>query len=285
MNNTTNIKQLFLNSLKRGTGDAYIILKDNPTINFSSLIIKGAITNFAYDNQSEGSRANYIYQLIKKSKHKEKIINAVLTKLQFEKDDFYGLDQMCDLAVKFYKDGNILGKTALYNRFEKNNLEEYKFCGQKQLIEIGGINGVLKVAEVIGKTLFENPDDYEDSWRIDYFQKQNKSLDVYEELKKASVNNKFIKAYYDSILKNKWIKPKRGKIKQFTYELVKEKMEKGRFFFLSSERNKELPTGTSFRLSPVGGYLCHLLQSILEISQVYSEKKSFIFLFDKMSEK
>ena len=95
---TEDIKQQFFNSLKRGTGEAFLILKGNPTIDFSDLIFKGAITNYSYDNQSEGSRANYIYRFIKKSKQKDKIVKAVLTKLQSEKKDFWGLDQMCDLA-------------------------------------------------------------------------------------------------------------------------------------------------------------------------------------------
>ena len=240
MSDTTSIKQRFFSSLKRGTGEAYLIQKDNPNIDFSSLILKGATTNFAYDNQAEGSRADYIYQLIQKSKRKERIINAVLRKMEFEKDDLHGLDQMCDLAVIFYKNGNVKAKTALYNRFEKNNLDEFEFCGQEQIIKIDGINGILKVAEVVGESLFENPDDFEDSWIIDDFQKQNKTLDVYDELKKASQNNKFIKAYYDYILKNKWKKYRGKKIKQFTYELVKEKMQSGRLVFLSSDRINEL---------------------------------------------
>ncbi len=240
MTNTADIKQQFVNSLKRGTGEAYLILKDNPTIDFSDLIIKGAVTNYSYDNQSEGSRANYIYRFIQKSKQKDKIIKAVLTKLQSEKKDYYGLDQMCDLAVKFYKAGYIDAKTALYNRFEKNILDGYEFCGEEQLMEIDGINAVLKVAEIVGKTLFENPDFYEDSWRIDDFQKRNKSVDVYTELNKASAKNKYIKAYYNSIIANKWTIPRRRKIKRFTYELIKEKIENEEYGFLSSKRNNEL---------------------------------------------
>ncbi|NVO03987.1 MAG: hypothetical protein HXX09_14925 [Bacteroidetes bacterium] len=234
------MKRQFFDSLKRGTGEAFLILKANPTIDFSDLIIKGAVTNYSYDNQSEGSRANYIYRFIQRSKQKDKIVEAVLTKLQSEKNDYWGLDQMCDLAVKFYKAGHLGAKTALYSRFEKNSLKEYEFCGQDQLIVIDGINGILKVAEIVGKTLFENPDDYEESWRIDYFQKRHKSIDIYAELKKASTKNKYIKAYYDSILKNKWILPRRRKIKRFTYELIKESIENKRYGFLSSKRNNEL---------------------------------------------
>ncbi len=240
MSDTTDIKRQFFNSLRCGTGEAFLIFKDNPTIDFSDLIIKGAITNYSYDNQSEGSRANYIYRFIQKSKQKDKIVKAVLTRLQSEKIDYWGLHQMCDLAVKFYKAGYHEAKTALYTRFEKNSLDGYEFCGQKQLMTIDGLNGVLKVAETVGKTLLENPDDYEDTWIIDDFQKRNKSVDIYEELKNASAKNKYIKAYYNSILKNKWTLPRPRKIKRFTYELVKEKIDNRRLGFLSSDRNKEL---------------------------------------------
>jgi hypothetical protein len=57
---TTDLKHRFFDSLKRGTGEAYILLKENPDINFSNLIIKGAARNYAYDPQSERSRADYI---------------------------------------------------------------------------------------------------------------------------------------------------------------------------------------------------------------------------------
>lgn len=240
MNDTANIKRQFFDSLKRGTGEAYILLKGNRNIDFSDLIIKGAIKNYSYDNQSEGSRADYIYRLIRNSNQKDKIVKSVLTKLVAEKNDYYGLDQMCDLAVKFYKAGYLEAKTALYDRFEKNSLEDYEFCGQDQLMEIDGIKGILKVAEIVGKTLFENPDDYEDSWRIDDFQKRNKSFDVYAELKKASVKNKYVKAYYNSILKNKWTLPRHRKVKKWSYELVKEKIDHNKFRVLTEKRANEL---------------------------------------------
>jgi hypothetical protein len=148
---------------------------------------------------------------------------------------------MCDLAVKFYKAGYIEAKQALFDRFEKNSLNDYVFCGAEQLMTVYGLEGVLKVAEVVGKTLLENPNDWEDSWRIDNFQKSSKSIDVYAGLKNASLKNKFIEAYYNSILENKWTLPNRRKIKRFSYEFVKEKIENNKGYgFLSSERTHEL---------------------------------------------
>ncbi|MBC5836252.1 hypothetical protein G6N05_15275 [Flavobacterium sp. F372] len=240
MTENDEIRNQFLNSLKLGTGKTYLILKQNPSIDFSDLIVKGAVENFAYDAQSEGSRANYIFKLIQKSKKKEKITSTILTKLVSKKTDDYGLDQLCDLAVLFHKHGNLKAKDALYKRFEKNIIDGYEICGQSQMMKIDGINGVLKYAEIIGEILSKDVDDYEDSWRIDYFQKENKQIDVYKEIEKASKENIFIGIFYKSILEHNWKIPRRKKIKRFTYEIVKEKIDSEKFFFISREKANEL---------------------------------------------
>ena len=78
---TTKIKRQFFDSLKRGTGETYLIQIENPNIDFSEFIIKGGTTNYAIDQQSEGSRAFYILGLIKKSKQRGKIIKAILLRV------------------------------------------------------------------------------------------------------------------------------------------------------------------------------------------------------------
>ncbi len=241
MSDTQLIQQQFFHSLKLGTGEAYLILKQNLNIDFSNLIIKGATTTFTYDRQFEGSRASYIFRLIQKSKQREKIIKAVLKKLKTQKHDYYGLDQLCDLAVFFYKSGYREAKTVLYDRFEKGSLADFILCGQSQVMEVGGIEGVLKVAEAIGKDLLADPEDYEDSWRIDEFQKKHKSISVYTVLEQASQNNPAIKTYYDSILKHKRTVYRRKKQSRFTYETLKERMEKN-IFYVSKENASQLST-------------------------------------------
>ena len=106
--------------------------------------------------------------------------------------------------------------------------------------EIDGLNGVLKYAEIIGEILSKDVDDYEQSWRIDSFQKDNKQIDVYKEIEKASKENIFIEVFYKSILEHKWKIPRRKKTKRFTYEIVKEKIDSEKFFFISSEKANEL---------------------------------------------
>jgi hypothetical protein len=240
MTENDEIRNQFLNSLKLGTGKAYLLLKKNDSIDFSDLIVKGAIENFAYDAQCEGSRSNYIFRLIQKAKQKDKITSTILTKLVNKKTGDYGLDQLCDLAVLFYKKGNLKAKDILYKRFEKNILDGYEICGKSQIMEIDGINGLIKYAEIIGEILSKDVDDWEDSWRIDDFQKKHKQIDVYKEIEKVSKENIFIAIFYKSILDNKWKIPRAKKIKRFTYEIVKEKINSEKFFFISTEKASEL---------------------------------------------
>lgn len=237
---TTKIKRQFFDSLKRGTGEAYLIQKANPDIDFSDYLIKGGTINYALDQQSEGSRAKYIYVLIKRSKQRDKIIKAILNNLKNEKKDYWGLEQMCDLAVLFDKEGIFEAKKALYSRFEKNGRPGYEFCGQNQIIKIDGLKGLLKVAEVVGKTLNKNKNDWEDSWRVDEFQKKNKSIDVYKDLEKAARKNKNVKSYLKSIQQNKWKPYKKTKFKKFTYELIKQKIEDNKFRIISTDRANDL---------------------------------------------
>jgi hypothetical protein len=236
------IKNKFLNSLILGTGETYLILKENPKIDFSSIIVKGAINNYAYDSQSEGSRAKYIYGLIKKSKQREKIIQKLLTRLINLKEDDWGLYQLCDLVTYLHKDGYSDARKHLNIRYDKNKLDEYDDCGYEQLIEIDGINGILKVAEYVGEILLNDKDEYEDSWIIDEFQKKNKEINVYEVLKQNGKENKYIQSYYDTIIKNKFKPYKRIKKVKFSYELIKAKIKNDKFIFISKERANDLTT-------------------------------------------
>jgi hypothetical protein len=235
------VKNQFLNSLKRGTGEAYWLLKQNPEIDFSDLIVRGATTNFAYDPQSEGSRAHYIHRLIQQAKQKDKIIRTILKKLANQPGDAYGLDQLCDLAVLFYKSGWLEAKTALFNRLEKSVLGGYEVCGQAQTIELAGLEGILKVAETVGQVIIENTEYEEYSWPIDQYQKKHKAVDVYAELAQASQTNPYVAAYLTAITNNRRDKPTRvKKHKRWSYEVVKARIEQGKLWVIARERANEL---------------------------------------------
>jgi len=77
------------------------------------------VTNFAYDGQSEGSRALYVSELITLSKQQDRIREVILSRLATEDKDTWALVQLFDLATFFAKQGDATAKQAIYKRFYK----------------------------------------------------------------------------------------------------------------------------------------------------------------------
>ncbi len=215
MSDTTNIKQQFLNSLKRGTGEAYLIVRENPNIDFSTQIIKGVLNIFAYDGQSEGSRAKYIFDIISISKQKDKIRKEVLQGLATEQNQTWNLTHLFDLAKIYAKNGDNEAREAIYDRFLNHPIDHSDWVGYSEILELDGLQGLFFIAEKFGKYIEQNPDDWQDDSIVRYFQEENPEVKVNEELKKASKKNKYIKLYLDTIskTKNEQKKHKQEKIK------------------------------------------------------------------------
>src|SRR5690606_31751729 len=160
MTDTANIKRQFFNALKRGTGEAYLIAKNNPTIDFSDYIIKGALRNYAYDGQSEGSRAQYVFDLTSLSDKKEKIRKAILKGLSTEQSHTWNLTHLFDLAKFFAQQGDNEARQAIYDRFLNNPIEGSDWVGYSEIIELDGLNGLIFIAEKFGKYIDKNRDDW-----------------------------------------------------------------------------------------------------------------------------
>lgn len=203
MTNTANIKRQFLNSLKRGTGEAYLLVKDNPNIDFSNNIIKGALNIYAYDGQSEGNRAQYIFDIISISKQKDKIRKAVVQGLATEQNSTWNLTHLFALAKLYAQQKDTEAKQAIYNRFLNNPIEGSDWVGAYEILELDGLHGLFYIAEKYGKYIEQNPDDWQDDWIIKRFQDENKKIKVSEELKKKAKTDKFIRIYLNNIERTK----------------------------------------------------------------------------------
>lgn len=219
------IKERFRQSIKCGTGEAYFILRDNPSIDFSKEITKAALHNLALDGQVEGSRAYYVAQLIYLSAKKDRIVNSVLVALLQERTDTWALVQLFDLAAIFAKEGNKEARKAIYKRYYKKVIEGSEWCGEDSIVELDGLEGLIYIAEIRGKGFEINPDDWEDSFLVDSFQEKNPTIKVYRELKKSAKDNLFIRKYVESIEKHLWSRSKSPKRPIFNYSKVHENIE------------------------------------------------------------
>lgn len=220
-----NIRQRFRQSLKCGTGEAYLIVKANPDIDFSNDIKKAALTNYAYDPQCEGDRAFYVAQLIELSDKKEQLVGDVLKALGRERKDCWNLDQLFELAGIFAQQGNVKAKRCIYKKYPKKVIKDADWLGEDVILKINGIEGLKFIAEVKGKVLNNDPDAWEDGFRVDCFQEDNPDIEVYAELTKAAKDNPFIKKYLDEIKKRKISTSKTTKRPKVDYQLVKNRIE------------------------------------------------------------
>lgn len=199
MTDNKTIKQTFRSSIRRGTGEAYLVIQNNPTIDFSADIIKASLTNYAYDGQSENSRALYLSELIALSKQRKKIRKAVLQGLATEQNDTWSLTQLFDLAKIFAQAGDIEARQAIYDRFLNNPIEGSDWVGYSEILELDGIKGLIFIADKFGKYIEQNPDDWQDDMVVDHFQRENPKINAFAELEKVSKENRFIKIYLDNI--------------------------------------------------------------------------------------
>ena len=189
-------------AIERGTGDAYFIIKNNPTTDFSNLIFKAAIRCYGYDVQCEGSRAQYMYNIIHILPQKAAIVTKILNCLRNKKTNDYVLNQLCDLAVLSYKDGNAAAKDTFYQRFEKNILPSFCVCGESQIVDLDAWEGFLKYATMTGRIILKYNENMDSGWRVTNFQQQNPDINVRAALQKISADNPYIAAFLKEITEN-----------------------------------------------------------------------------------
>lgn len=237
-----NLKQKFKSAIKRGTGETHILIKENPSVDFSKEIIKAALFNFAYDQQSEGGRDLYIAELINLSGQKDKILPVIYDALKNESNDEWSIEQLFDIAAIFAKEGDERAKKAVYENYYKYAMNGADWAGEDAIIEIDGLKGLLYVAETKGKYLSENIESWVDSFFVDDFQKQNSSLDVYKELRKAARTSSFVKKYLETIEEHKFAiyKPNKDKKEKYDYQYVKDRF-KNKYLGIGSRAIEKIP--------------------------------------------
>lgn len=193
------LKSSFRHTVRFGTGRAYILARDNPEVDFSTYIIGAALKNFAYDGQAESSRASYIFALYTLSKHQARIRRAVLQGLATEREDTWTLTQLFELSLLFAQHGDTQARKAMYRQFLNKPIAGSDWVGAKEIITLDGLAGLRYVAQKFGRALAKNPDDWQDDYLIQTFQKQHPTLDAWAELRQLAQQDDDVRRYLQTI--------------------------------------------------------------------------------------
>jgi len=270
MNITTEIKRKFYDSLKRGTGEAYLIAKKYSTIDFSNYIIRGALNNFAYDGQSEDNRARYIFDLIAISNNQIKIQEAILGGLAKEREDTWSLTHLFALAKLYAEKGNDKFRQAIYDRFLNNPIEGSDWVGYQEILELDGLNGLIYICEKFGKVIARNPDEWQDNSIVKHFQDDNPQMAVLEELKNRAKSNKYIQLYLDNIESSEE-RRRKNRPKPPIFDNIIDEILNSKSFLLFRRRRELRET----ELSEIGERL------LIEEETANIEKFLFVFSYHK----
>jgi hypothetical protein len=200
MSEITATKKKFDSALKRGTGEAYLIMRDNPTIDFSASIIRASIKNYAYDGQCENSRADYLFEFISLSKQKNKIKDAILKALREESNDTWTLTQLFDLAKMLAREGYEEARQAMRDRFHNNIIGGSDWIGCSEILALDEMDGLKFIADKMGRSLEAEPESCPEYWFIKRFQEVFPEINVMQELEMAGEDNQFIKTYLDYVM-------------------------------------------------------------------------------------
>lgn len=193
------VRRQFERSLRAGTGRAYLLLQAHPELDVSAAIIQAAVTPPACDPQSEGDRADYLSRLIDSSVHATAIRETLCDALLQENDDCWALDQLYAIACIYAKRGDATARRAIYLRFQQPPIPGASWCGAEQLIDLEGIEGMIRIAEVRGQTLREHPDDWEDDELLNLAQERLPDQTVRQVLADRAAQSPAIQAYLDAI--------------------------------------------------------------------------------------
>ncbi len=217
----------FENALRRGTGEAVLVLRQHPRLDCRRLLIDAAVHNLAYDPQCEGTREEYLYELIGLSAEKAAIEDALIHHLTTATDDDWGMLQLFGLVGLMAKEGNLRAREAVYWRYAENLNPDFPFLETYTLIDLDGYEGLAFTAEVKGKQLEDDPDEWEDDHILRYAQERLPDTDVEARLEQDAARNQSIRVYLDRVRQNRQ-KRKAHKPVVHDYHSVKELIDAGR---------------------------------------------------------
>ncbi|HEX9202120.1 MAG TPA: hypothetical protein VF865_21360 [Acidobacteriaceae bacterium] len=216
----------FRHALRLGLGRAILYAAEGDTTPFRDVILDACLHCYAIDPQCEGTRADYMFDLIDLLPDKDSYIDATLKSLADSADD-WDTRQRFRLAARWAMQGNDEAKRAMYAAYRLGP-EAAESVGI-EFLHLDGLQGLLFVTEQIGRLLIANTRNVDLGWLMsvstDLFGQQV----ISETLREAGAQNQFIKAYRKAVeAPHSSSKPQDDSwINCATYGQIRERLSKG----------------------------------------------------------
>lgn len=185
----------FRKAAGHGLGRAHQWLRQFDAAPFIEAVEHLCLHNTAYDPQCEGSRADYVYELIQLTGNPDHFAEVTVQGV-LESGEHWNLYHLFHLARLFAQDGHIHARDAIYDRFVRND-GPYLFAGDEQILALDGINGLLFVLDQMGQWIKQYPEYWADNSLINQAEYELGEAAVRSAVEEAARTNPNIQHYLD----------------------------------------------------------------------------------------
>jgi len=166
-------QEQFRDALGKGLGRAFLHVRHFGAAGLHEELLRACLQSFAVDPQWEGTRADWIFAILKHSGELDSFRQPVLAALQGAVPGvtlYWDYVLWIKLATKFALRGDQLARQIIYRKFDEG---AYDFSDAgRAVIQLDGMAGVLRVAEVVGARLREDVEFRDDNSFVSYAQKR-----------------------------------------------------------------------------------------------------------------
>ncbi len=194
----------FRRILAAGLGRTVLYLRDHDDTPYRDVILYACTHNTGYDRQIEGSRADYLFELIQQTSDPQWYRNGILAALVAKNGmDELDLSQRFGLAHLFAKGGDAEARQAMHTMFAQNVAERDDDMGADEIVELDGLDGFIFVADCLGRRLLVNPEAWSSDFALSLLEKKIGKDKAMEAVNRAATENPTIATYLSAVLQRR----------------------------------------------------------------------------------
>jgi deoxycytidylate deaminase len=160
----------FATYLFRGLGRTYLHLQRYDSTPHLAALLQACLYNPVYDRQCEGSRADYLFNLIALTPNPHAFEQRIMHSFARLDDDALDVEQLFDFALLYARSGNTHARQLMYDHFAARAGDGNDY-GATQLIDLDGFEGFRFVAARLGAAAQHDPE----YWDTDHLVKHLKA--------------------------------------------------------------------------------------------------------------
>jgi len=182
----------FRESLHLGLGRGILYVRDHDVSEYRDVILDACLHCYSYDVQVEGTRADYMYELVRLLPDKAFYHDAVLSALAGSGDDNDAV-QRFRFALRLSMDGHEYAKRMMHESYNPGP-SRGESIGMN-FLDMDGIQGLLFIAERMGAVLLAKPGESDIGWIISRSKAEFGEQAAWDALRDAGSSSPNIEAY------------------------------------------------------------------------------------------